>query len=333
MNESLNIINITNYNNYFKVKKHNSYLIPNLHNNKKIKTILNYDKKETSEPTEEKYEKYFNDNYLPKRRKKKFLNMKNNNNKTFITSNQEMKTVRKETNFQIYHNRNNIKILKKIFPNIDELNLYSNIPLYPFNKENKNNRNKKNLKKEIYDYYYKNKAFKTNSNNYDLSHFTLDDKTRNKKIKKSNTYVKYIHNTNKSKSTNNKNLSVNTKNKNINLQKNRINEFFRNKEIIKYFSDKENLPNIYKKNENKFKTLKISKNKNDPYTIKNITVTDDNKNNIYQNYYNYTEYNNKIESILSRAKIKTSDEIRDNNYKIYRYVDKGINTDYESSKI
>ncbi len=329
MDESTNKVLITQFNDSYKMRNKSSQI--HIHKSKyNIKTILNYDNKEENKLTLGQYEKYCNyNNYSHRRRKKNIFNMKNNN-KTFLTSNADIKTIKNENNFQKNNNQNNIKILKKIFPNIEELNLYSNIPLFPFNKtNNRNKRNKNNLKKEIYDYYYKNKVFITNNFDYNLSQYTLNNKNiNNKKIKKSSsTYEKKINNT---ETTNNKKPSVNIKN--YNLHKIHIKEFFRNKEINKYFDIKQNLPNIYKKNENIFKSLKLSKNNNNFHKIKSITISD-NQGDKSQNYYKYTEYNNKIESVLSRTKIKSSDEIKNYNYKTYRYVDKATNTNYELLKI
>ena len=74
-------------------------------------------------------------------------------------------------------NKNNYRLLKGIFPNLSELNLYSNFPLFLFSNEEKqynskiimrnyNKYNKKNeIKKKIYNYYYKKSKQNDSDNN------------------------------------------------------------------------------------------------------------------------------------------------------------------------
>ena len=272
-------------------------------------------------------------NYSINKNQKKISNLKNNYG-TFITSNTEIKTVRNLSYFKKPYSQNKTKILKKLFPNIEELNLYSNIPLLFFNDyNNKFRRRKKSLKKEIYDYYFKNIKINTN-NNFNLLPDKLINNINNKTIRKScSTYENYIKNMNMIKSkykfNSNKNTNININVKPFNLKNNKksFKEFFRNKEINKYFNTHQNFPKILLKNESNYKTLKISKNSSNIQNMISYTISDNNQYDKMPSCYRFSEDYDKIESILSRKKINSYDEIKNTKCENNKYVDKGTSTD------
>ena len=288
------------------------------------------------------YLSYENNSKIKKKSKLKNLQEVNS---TFKTPLQETKN-KSTTNLS----KNNYRILKGIFPNLSEIKLYSNFPLYPFNEKDYNNdklikREKKNsnIKKKIYNYYCKkvdddiintniisddiinDKGEKNNPSNINKLNLIKNKNENNNLSRKS--IKSYLEGSFPLKITkvNLNNKYIFLKNESKNLNKNPIADIFKNKEINKYLKIRKILPNINNKEGNNYKFVKIKKNN----SFVNSNLTNDFMNNINSvnfgkdysngNNYSFSHQTIKIKSVISRNKIASY-----KNNKIYE--DKGTDT-------
>ena len=293
--------------------------------------------------------KSYNNNYSKIENKLNF----SNNHSVILTSSSNQNIVNNN------NNNNNFKILKKLFPNLSELNIYSNFPLYPFsNNERKYNsydlikkEYKNNIKKKIYNYYTKNIykpepdkskllskeinnldnseeksiSYDKNINNAFIKHWKfIQKKNENNKLSKKD-IKKYFEDNLPLKITK-LNLLNNKLNKQIQVNSSNQNSFvniFKNKEINKYFTSSKPFPNINIKKENSFKLIKIPKNKT--FFNKGNMFMDYNTERINNiNNYTFSQQFNNIQSILSRNKKNSYEESNK-----VKYEEKGTDTNEE----
>ena len=310
--------------NYYSYIKRNNSLLKN-YNNKKILTSI----RQKSFLNNTKFQSYL-------------LNFTNkskieNNEKDFDNSFIMMTSYPTKKNG---FNKSTLKILKDLFPNMSELNIYSNYPLYPFDNNEKiynsyqlikNEGKKENLKKKIMDFYKKN-IFRQDSQNKMTKRIIIsdDNEEKNKSNGKffNNIYINDMYLTKKAKEDSKlsqKNISfhyedlplkiinLNIYNNNTNKEKgktkliktkkNSFNDIFKNKEINKYFNSDQPFPIINIKKENSYKYIKILKNLKEKDCV--------NKNKIS---YSLTPQVNNIQSVFSRNNKITYEN---SNLKIY----------------
>ena len=253
--------------------------------------------------------------------------------------------------------KKNYKVLKEIFPNLSELSLYSNFPLYPFNDDEKKYNSKalikkenktKDIKKKIYNYYYRKSKFNNDKLNIipnDIINFSdsfKEDKNKNEDNNpNSNTKPWKFQNNNLSR----KNIKfyfeqqklplritkINVlhnkfreNNKGNYLNKNSFINIFKNKEISKFIKINKAFPNISRKKENNhYKSVIIKKNKS--YIDDSNKLVNDSNKNMNLNNFSFSYQANEIQSIISRNKINS---FKDINKKIYE--DKGTETNEEN---
>mgnify|MGYP006873124513 CR=1 FL=1 len=278
-------------------------------------------------------------------------NILKKNNTTFLTSDSIYKINDHNVldSNKIPQNFDNNKIINKIFPNIKELYLYSNIPLIPFNNDD-NNRSiiksrKIDLKKMIYNYY--SKGGNINPCNFNVfSKYIYDSINNNKEVTKNkseeknpnlfhNNYLKHIKNKKIMKLKMNNSLKGNKLTKLNSFINGKINKIFvvkkcddlalRNKNIKKKYN--QFLPDINdSSNGSYYKSIRIPKN---------ITFSNEENNyinNLYENDFETNKYSysikaDKIQSMVLRNKLKSLEEANkkqnENNNKL---VDKATNT-------
>ena len=292
---------------------------------------------------------------------KKFKNnYSSNTNSIFLTNNQNDFNNPNNINTTRRENKNNYTLLKKLFPNLEELNLYSNIPLCPFNNDenNKNYNRKDELKKRIYNYYHKKTRLKPNklnvfpkellnysSNiNYDEKNKTYEPNMKDiffkhlKFIKNKNSKLRFEGKSHKfinEKTSNLKPTIINFNNKYV-IQNKKIhinrknffsNNIFKNKEIKKYFSNTI-FPNIYNQNsKNNYKSIKIYKNRSYIKSTDNLLEHNSiNELELSNNSLSHHQFD-KIQSLISRNKnkfIKKTNRNKSNSN--IKFEEKGTNT-------
>ena len=242
--------------------------------------------------------------------------------------------------------KRNYRILKEIFPNLSEIKLYSNFPLYPFTEKDYNKKiikkQKKNIdiKKKIYNFYCR----KDDIDDLDLKIVPDDinnaiDNHKEEKTKSSNfNQFKFIQNKRINMNLSRKNIKsyleenlplkiakfnlnkkfIFPKNEVNNLNKNTFIDIFKNEEIIKYFKIENLLPNVNQKEDNNYKFVKIKKN-NSFVNSNNCVNNNKSEKATKKKNYSFSHQTIKIKSVLSRNKIISYK----NNIK---YEDKGTNT-------
>ena len=247
-------------------------------------------------------------------------------------------------------NKKNYRLLKGIFPNLSELNLYSNFPLFLFGNEEKkyNSRfllkkydkynNKKEIKKKIYNYYYKKSKQNDSDNNKEdkiksYEKNIKDPFIRNLKFKQnerdfsnlSKKYIKFYLQRNLPIKVNKLNLLNNKYSefkKESNLSRNTSIDIFENKEINKYIKNNKIVPNMHNKNTNNYKSVKIKKNISFVKIINNNFLNYNSDKEDLNNSFLHND--NPIQSILSRNKKKSFKE------KNKIYEDKETDTNEEN---
>ena len=359
--ELLNKKSLFLLNNYYN-NMHNkttsflSYLNNNLDNKKKKKVKKIYYFRNTNFLNHSKLQSYLlkvghssYDNNLN-------INIKKNTKIKFLKDyNSELEKIYSENSKRNTELRKkNIKILKEIFPNLSELSLYSNFPLYPFNDDEKKYNSKiliekenksRDIRKKIYNYYYKKSKVKNDKLNImpnDIINFSDNDKEEKNKYGENNLNIKQwkFQNNNLSRKNikfyfeqnlplritkiNLLNNKLREQNKGSYLNKNSFINIFKNKEISKFFKTNKIFPNInHKKENNYYKSVIIKKNKS--YINDSNKLVNDLDKNMNINNFSFSYQANEIQSIISRNKINSFKEI---NKKIYE--DKGTETNEEN---
>jgi len=330
LNKSSNLLHLINYKNIRKnrkKKKPTCFRNTDLLNSSKLQSYL----------LKLGHSSYDNNLNIKKKQK--------NKNTTFMVLNHEA------NKSSINLGKNNYRILKEIFPNLSELNLYSYYPLYPFNNDDEKKYNSKILiKKENKknDIKNKNNYYKKdilNSEKLEIIYNEILNNINNMKEEKKekiekDIFVKHLNFIQKKNEKNNLsrknikyyleenlplkitkiNLSNNRfikKKKEINLDKISFGNILKNKEINKCLKNNyKYFPNINNKNDDDskyYKFIRIQKNRSFSNCLNNFMISNSEKD-ININNYSFSHQNNIIQSIISRNKINSNNQNNKKNF-------------------